>query len=71
MSKLWQFVMQAVMQNKWQLTQNVGKAVFFHWEVGEFVVRQTYVESWSIICIADACRRALQFRVYDWQVGLL
>jgi len=30
MSKLWQFVMQAVMQNKWQLTQNVGKAVFFH-----------------------------------------
>jgi len=23
-SELWEFVMQAVMQNKWRLTQNVG-----------------------------------------------
>jgi hypothetical protein len=64
MSKLWELVMQAVMQNKWRLTQNVGKAVLFHCEVGEFVVRQTCVESCSIINIADLCRRALHFRVY-------
>jgi len=51
MSKLWEFVMQAVMQNKWRLTQNVDKAVSFHWEVGEFVVSQTCVESCSILDI--------------------